>query len=109
MEPGVKLLQSFGGLGKIPQEEQDLEPISALWTLIEFPSTLVNRVSPEIQREIFQFKPILVPNGQPMTLSLIGKIFDADRGGWDFITAALEPDPEKRPTSEQLLQHHWLR
>lgn len=105
MEPGAKLLQRVGDPGNFIPEKQDLESIRALWTLTELPPTVMQRVSPEVRREILHFKPILVPNGQPLTLGLVGEIFDADRGGWDFITAALEPDPEKRPTADQLLSH----
>ena len=107
--PGAKLLQNVGSPGKVPPEGSDLESIRAQWTLIKFPLALVNRVSPELQKDISEFKPTLVPNGQPMTLQLVGQVFHSDSEGWDFITAVMEPDPEKRPTAEQLLRHLWLK
>jgi len=44
-------------------------------------------VSPELQKDISEFKPTLVPNGQPMTLQLVGQVFHADSEGWDFINS----------------------
>jgi len=99
MEPGAKLLQIVGDPGEVSSEERDLESIRALWTLVQFPPTLVSRVSPELQKEITHFKPKVAPNGQPVTLSFIGEMFGADKGGWDFITTAMEPEPEKRLTA----------
>ena len=68
----------------------------------------MSRASPKLQQQIASLEPTLAPNGQPMTLSMIREVFDADRAGWDFVTCAMEADPEKRPPAEQLLQHPWL-
>ena len=109
MEPGFWLLKIVANpRGEFPPEYRDLESIRALRTLVTFPPTLLSRVSPELEEMICHLEPNVV-QGTPLTLSYFGELFHADKGGWDFVTAALEPDPEKRPTATQLLQHPWLR
>ncbi|KIV95436.1 hypothetical protein PV10_03093 [Exophiala mesophila] len=103
------LLELVENSGQVDQICRDLESLRALCTFVPFPPTLLSRLSPEVQEMISRLEPTVAVNGKPMTLSYLGEVSCADEGGWDFVTAAMDPDPEERPTATQLLQHPWLR
>lgn len=104
------MLQPIGDPGEVPSEERDPASIRALWTVDRLLPTLVSRVSPDLEEEIAQFEPKSRPTGsQLLTLSFVGERLDANKGCSDFITAAMAPEPEKRPWAAQLLQHSWLK
>jgi serine/threonine protein kinase len=45
----------------------------------------------------------------PKRTSLRHRVPGADPGLLDFLAALLAPDPERRPTAAEALQHPWLR
>ena len=45
---------------------------------------------------------------RPKRTSLARRVPEGDEGLLSFLAALLQPDPTRRPTAEEALQHPWL-
>jgi len=89
MEPGAKLFQPMGGQAHVPAEEHHREFIRALWTMVPFPETFVERIPKKWHDEISRFSPRLAPTGVPITLSFIEDVFEIPTADWAFVRDVL--------------------
>ncbi len=109
MEPGTSLFQPPSGLSSMSIDEKERAWLSGLTTMVPFPKAFVDRAA-EVERDFLaSLSSRLMPDGQPMTLALVGQYFHAPRDGWAFVTDILKADPKDRPTINDLSQHPWLK
>lgn len=108
LEPGAMLFQPPPGLAKLDDQERERAWLSGVSTMVPFPPKLLDRADSARRELVMQAPTRLAANGEPLTLALTGSIFEASADDWEFVAHVLQPNPDDRPTAEELLRHPWL-